>query len=113
MGGIENKLVYYKKGSESWGTPLIITGIPNNYINPPIEIYPNPAMGNIWIKTQTSDLPMIFELVDLKGQILMNEEINSDLYSINIDNYDSGIYIYRIHTHNGIYKYGKLRIANH
>lgn len=110
FGNVKNELVYYKKGQVTWGTPLIITEISNNNYEVNIELFPNPAKENIWIKTQTSNLPFTFELIDLNGQTLMIKEIKDGLSSVNVDKLPSGIYLYRLRNKNGTTKFGKLII---
>ena len=96
FGGMENKLVYYKKGQIIWGTPLIITGISEISIESEIELYPNPAKEIIWIKTVTANLPCSIELLNLNGQVLMGQELNSELTSLDIKKYTPGIYLFKI-----------------
>jgi hypothetical protein len=96
LGGMENKLVYYKKGQIIWGKPLIITGNSEISIESEIEFYPNPTKEIVWMKTISTNLPYFIELLNLKGQILMTKEIDSELTSINVKNYTAGIYLFRI-----------------
>jgi hypothetical protein len=98
MGGMENELVYYKKGQVIWGTPLTITGDSEISIEGDIEIYPNPTKETVWIKTITSILPYSIALLNLQGQILMTKEIDSELTCINVKKYTStsGIYLFKI-----------------
>lgn len=112
LGGTENSLVYYKKGLETWGAPLIITEISNTDIESSLEIFPNPAIENIYIRSQFSNLPLAFELVDLKGQIVMIEKVDTELYLINIAEIAHGIYIYRLKNNKGIINFGKLIITS-
>ena len=110
LGGAERNLVYYKKGQITWGTPLIVTGISNNKYENNIELFPNPAKENIWIKSQTSDLPFTFELIDISGQTLVLKEIKTSLFSINVDELPNRIYLYRLSNKNEMIKFGKLII---
>jgi hypothetical protein len=96
MGGMENKLVYYKKGQIIWGTPLIITGNSEVINENEIELYPNPAKEIIWIKIVTANLPSSIELMNNNGKVLMIKEINSELTCINLKKYTAGIYLFRI-----------------
>jgi hypothetical protein len=36
-------LVYYKKGDEEWGTPLVIVGVDEAKTLHDVKVYPNPA----------------------------------------------------------------------
>jgi hypothetical protein len=105
---IYNRLVYYKKGEEKGGTPLILTDIPEEYINNSIIVFPNPADDNIFITLLNTELPAVFELFDSQGQIIIQNEINSYTSTIKIDNYNSGLYLYRVRSIKGIIGYGKI-----
>ena len=103
-----NHLVYFKKGEETWGTPLIFTGIREDDISNSIIVFPNPADDYISIKLRIAEQPVVFELFDSQGQIIMQNEINSNTSTINIENYNSGLYLYRVKSNKGIIGYGKL-----
>lgn len=107
-GGITNKLVYYKKGSESWGMPLVITSVKEYSIEDKIDIYPNPAKNRIYITVQNLGLPIILEIVNIEGQVHIVGKVDSNSSSINIENLKSGIYIYRFSKNGEIVKTGKL-----
>jgi hypothetical protein len=110
LGGEECSLVYYKKGGKTWGTPLIISDIPDVKVNGGIEIYPNPAKGKFWIRIASSSLPAAFELIDLKGKTLLQKEINTELTPVIVDYELHGFYLYRIIQKSEIIHYGKLLI---
>jgi hypothetical protein len=110
FGSSTNRIVYYKKVEKTWGTPLILSDIPdiNDYLG--IEIYPNPTGEKIWIKIPSSNLPLTFELVDLSGKTLLRREIKAEMTSFKLDEYLKGIYLYRIINENKIVYHGKLLI---
>jgi type IX secretion system substrate protein len=102
------KLVYYKKGNITWGTPLVITGIEGHKKPLKAKVFPNPSNGQIWIETETTALPLIFELIDLHGRTLLIKEINSGYFSVDTGPYPSGIYLYQLQDKNGRVGHGKL-----
>jgi hypothetical protein len=65
-----NSLVYYKKSTHSWGTPLVITSTPEIPVLPSFKIYPNPAQSGFTISSQPEKLPLNFELIDISGEWL-------------------------------------------
>ncbi len=87
LGGTENKLVYYKKGEITWGTPLIVTNINDINQKENIIVFPNPAKDILCLSIPENVLPITFELIDTKGQIFLKKEINSDISSINIESF--------------------------
>jgi hypothetical protein len=110
MGGTENKLVYYKKGNETWGTPLVITAIEEDCTTENIEIYPNPVKDVVFITVQNPDLPLVFELINIEGSIVSTVEISSVSFAFNIEKYKSGMYLYRISKNDGVIVSGRLVI---
>lgn len=109
-GGVINKLVYYKKGSESWGVPLVITSIKDNSIEDKIEIYPNPAKNRINITVQNIEFPIMLEVLNMEGMILLTNKVDSNSSYINIETLKSGIYMYRFSKKGERIKTGKLII---
>lgn len=106
----ENKLVYYKKGNKTWGTPLIISDIKDTKLDKDILMFPNPTKDILWIKIINLDLPLTFELFNIKGQIIVKKDIVSEVSSISIKSYNKGIYMYRILGNSGIVKCDKIII---
>lgn len=101
--------VYYKKGSEEWGSPMTIvdeTGT-DNPDEPGITVFPNPAGNYVWL---TADIPVFFEIIDLHGSVLITELIDSGHQQIDTSKLKEGIYIYRIRKAEMVYKTGKLLI---
>lgn len=61
-----------------------------------IEIYPNPAVENIYVKIENSELKKVeFELFNIIGSSLdiKPEEISKNIYKINVDEYPPGYYL--------------------
>lgn len=110
IGGEELKMVYYRKGSKTWGTPLVISDIPEADEIVDLEIYPNPATDMIWIKMTSSSLPADFEITDLNGKTLLQKEIHSVLTQVKISDDLHGFYLYRIIQKSEIIHNGKLLV---
>jgi hypothetical protein len=108
LGGEDNQLVYYKKGSSAWGTPLVITGVKNNELEEIISVYPNPATDYVFIKIKLQDIPCYFELSNIQGKLTMKNKLDLNESVININNIDNGIYIYRLLLGDKIIKTGKI-----
>ncbi|MBP1663967.1 MAG: hypothetical protein H6Q19_1107 [Bacteroidetes bacterium] len=107
FGGEDNKLVYYKKGSSTWGTPLVITDVKNIKLDEFITVYPNPASDFIFVRSKLLS-PLDFELCDIHGRVIIKNK--PVLYESNIDvnSIDNGVYIYRLKLKNEIIKTGKI-----
>ena len=102
----EKKLVYYKKGDIEWGTPLKITGINDIKANA-IQVKYDKATESILINSDLPASSYSFELIDLKGQILIQEKITSSPYSISAGNLQRGLYLYRLVEGETVYS-GKI-----
>lgn len=109
-------LVYYKKGTEEWGSPvatncntLVPVESPITNFQPKIYIYPNPAKEKITVQIDdfTSGSIMVFSLIDLMGREIFKTPINQSPYHINfnsISNQSSlktGLYIWKLIGENG------------
>ncbi len=91
-GASEKKLVYYKKGEDSWGTPYDLTSIkrfqePENYF-----IYPNPAIDQIKIESSRGEIECI-RLFDLSGLLITEKTIRAPQYQLDLGLFEPGIYI--------------------
>ena len=108
---IEDDLVYYKKGNLEWGTPIdfdkIVTNKPEIIRKTDLTIYPNPATNSFRISS-IKELPLICELVDLSGKVIVKTNIeNSEFTYLNKKNL-KGVYFYRLISSKGVIKTGKL-----
>jgi len=109
-GGLTNKLVYYKKGSDSWGVPLVITSMPKIRTEDKIKIYPNPAKNRIYITVQNLGFPVMLKIVNMEGLVVLTNKVDSNSSSVNIENLKPGIYIYCFSKNDERIKAGKLII---
>jgi len=110
LGGRERKLVYYKKGQITWGTPLVITGVQDKEIESKIKVFPNPANNFITIQMEEYNQSAIFEILDLKGEIILTKAIDSKESKIGIADLKPGIYMYRLRDNSKVLKIDKLII---
>jgi len=108
IGSSNSQFVYYKKEDKTWGTPLVISDIPDIGKNSEIEIYPNPAKDEIRFKISSTSLPATFELIDLSGKTVMHAVINTENTSLKLDMDLIGIYLYRIINGKTTVQWGKL-----
>lgn len=64
-----------------------------------IMMYPNPTEGNLNIKAE--DMRHI-SITNSLGQVIYDNDVNSDNKVINMSQYNAGVYIIRIETENGV-----------
>lgn len=111
LGGAERKLVYYKKGGVTWGSPLIVTGISDNTKTKKIMIYPNPATSTVnIIFSNCSYQDSYIYIYNIQGQLQKAMHLVSNNSLINISDLSSGIYILKITDNESILKMDKLVI---
>jgi len=99
-------LVYYKKGNTTWGTPLILTGIKSLESNSNIIVTFNSINNKITIENLIENA--VFQLIDTKGAIKLKTKINVIQNSIQLNNLNKGLYLYRIFNSDKLLKSGKL-----
>lgn len=63
-----------------------------NEINVAVDLFPNPATDNVQISTAGEIIDHI-ELFDMKGQRLLVENVNSNLYQLKRGDLESGMYV--------------------
>jgi hypothetical protein len=107
-GGINMQLVYYKKGGNEWGNPMIFSKINEIEKEINIKIYPNPLNEIIQIEVDFSFIPINFELYDLSGKIVLNDKITSNNKSLSLKDINDGFYIYNLVKNSKILKKGKI-----
>ena len=61
--------------------------------NKNIEIYPNPAKNNINITNSNNS---IINIIDINGKTVLSDNVNSDMYNIDISKLNQGTYFVRI-----------------
>lgn len=106
---------YYFYDWKISGSPCISTRTPVTAIIDPtigiidnnkssIKIYPNPADHFIQLKTENpiSDNDEI-EITDLLGQVLLKENLVSELQTLNIKSFSKGIYIIKVKQAESVY----------
>ncbi len=81
-----------------------------------IEIYPNPAVENIFIKIENSELEKVeFELFNIIGNTLdiEPEEISKNTFKINVEEFPAGYYLIIIKDpitrFNQAFKFNKIK----
>lgn len=97
---IHEQLMYYKKGTHTWGTPHLITGIKsnvqsshNNY-----KVYPNPAQRKIRIESSTPLKSARF--YDMSGRLIKNVSIQQK-NALDVSGLSVGLYFIEIEQADG------------
>lgn len=75
-----------------------VTSINENNVSG-LMIYPNPAKDNLTIMAENMTR---ITVTNTLGQVVLDKSVNSDNEEINMSQYESGIYMVRIATENGV-----------
>ncbi|MCK5824595.1 MAG: T9SS type A sorting domain-containing protein [Ichthyobacteriaceae bacterium] len=93
--------------NSNMGSAYIFNNISNpNYLtNVNIEsddciFYPNPVKNKLTVKTKTSGITTI-KILNSIGEVILSKTSTSNSFSIDFQNYSSGIYILNVKTKNG------------
>ena len=84
--------------------PVIISSFRRNVNEPPVrtdiaKFYPNPAINNITIETNSFDA-LTYEIIDLTGKIIKNEVLHSKVQTIDISHLPPGTYLLHVFNEN-------------
>jgi hypothetical protein len=104
----ENSLVYYKKGSTVWGTPLVLTEIKRPESISSVEVYPNPATDKLTIRYEHQIGDISFELMNLQGEVVLKQNLSLSVNLVSLDSYSKGLYLYRLMDNGKLTKTGKI-----
>lgn len=91
----DETLVYYKKGTTTWGTPLITSSIQEN-LPSAIEIYPIPSDQIITIKGNKQELD--YKIRDISGKMMMQGSIDIGSDKIDLGNLLPGVYLVKFQS---------------
>ena len=99
---------YYDNDCESDGAPAYdnpdnnyvqveVTGMGEN--NDKVALYPNPTSGNVTI--EAAGMSRI-TVVSVLGQVVFDTEVSVDTYTLNMAQFNTGMYMVRINTESGV-----------
>lgn len=93
-GGGESSdyLVYYKKGTEEWGYPLLVDVSNYKADNLDLTIYPNPTTTSITCKYEKPFNGWV-KIYSTQGVLIKKQDLQPELRTIDISYLNPGIYI--------------------
>lgn len=98
------RMVYYKKGNESCGTPINfaqLLGTIDLTIQNSIQIFPNPSQDEITIEFSTGITPQQIIITDEFGREIKKFNTQKSITQLDIQSLASGIYFLKIQIQNG------------
>jgi hypothetical protein len=103
------ELVYYSNGTQTFGTPYYtLEGVNNisNTLN--IDLSPNPTTGTLHLSLSDVGQNYQFILTDLLGKEILSKPISQTETTLDVSNFASGIYLWRLVGKNGTIKTEKV-----
>lgn len=104
------ELIYYKKGTETEGTPFSFTNINSFSAQKSVQIYPNPASDYLVITSEKNLFPLTLNLMDVHGRIVMKSIIDHSGETLSISHLPKGMYMYRLILNDELIQTGKFII---
>lgn len=91
------RLVYYKKGSQTWGNPWPENvGVKEALMKEMnIHVYPNPVKNALTLINNNSH-SLVLKLYSIKGELLIEQIMIPGETLVNMENLQSGLYFYSI-----------------
>ena len=74
-----------------------VTGLNENDSN--VALFPNPTNGNVTI--QATGMSRI-TVVSVLGQVVYDTELNADEFTLNMAQFNAGMYMVRVYTEDGM-----------
>jgi hypothetical protein len=63
-----------------------------------VAVYPNPSEGIIHVEFEKTVLPVLFEICDMNGAIMLSRELNDLKSEVSLDNIGKGLFLFKIIT---------------
>ena len=73
----------------------------NNLADPGVDIYPVPTSDKLYIKLPGSE-PAKLQIINLKGQILLSRQLKNQVETIDLSEFEKGMYTIRIITNDNL-----------
>lgn len=97
------ELMYFKKGDDEWGEPILILGQEEINDNAFLNIYPNPASDRLYIDFYRNTKKMV-SVYTINGRKMLSEKMNSNQNSLNISELYPGTYLIAVYYDKEVFK---------
>ena len=78
---------------------LIAVNVGLNEQSDNVALFPNPTKGNVTIQAPGMNR---ITVVSVLGQVVFDTEVNADEYTLNMAQFNAGMYMVRVHNENGV-----------
>jgi hypothetical protein len=112
--GPKNLLVYYRKSTTTWGTPLDCDSLlqlntPEYAKNQKLNIYPNPTTSQITVSAPAQvAYPCQLEVIDIAGRTVLELTMDKPTMAFDLGNIKAGVYTLNLITGKGEIFRGKV-----
>lgn len=62
----------------------------------PLKLYPNPVANELWVHNENFTANTDLQIFDLNGRLIRNEQAAKNIFSVNVSDLPSGVYIVQI-----------------
>ena len=103
------ELIYYADSSSTWGSPYYTfsTGI-ESLSNSESIVYPTLNDGKFRLATALDKPPVEFLVYDILGKVVLHQIITANNTLINLQQYGSGVYVWKLTEQSKIAGSGKI-----
>lgn len=112
VDGYTDQLIYYSKGSETWGTPYYDFPTAIQAVNPTeaqISLFPTVNDGSFTVKIPVGSLlPVNWVVYDITGREVKSISLTDLNNPITLDNCSQGVYVWKAFSKNGLLQTGKI-----
>ena len=102
----QKELVYFKQGSESWGTPVAtdcstLVGLDDrkNSVDNHLRLFPNPASDKIVINSTVTGL---LSILNLNGKLVLQQTLITPATTLDISTLHPGMYVVKLVNSKGV-----------
>lgn len=82
----------------------LATGMINDEIKMPLELFPNPVADKLIVKSDQSMIERNFTIYNIIGNVMMKGELSSDHTQLNLNAFSPGLYFFKLDGYTGYYK---------
>jgi glucose/arabinose dehydrogenase len=82
----------------------------NSFVSKSLQLYPNPASSEVFIKANGMTFPASVNIFDITGKLLLSHSLHADTNAITTSALQSGVYMVNIKDHSGADFNSKLTI---
>ncbi len=101
------KIMYYKKGTEEWGQPLVLGTSEEETLQTQITVSPNPSKDVLNFNFGTVSDPMTIQIIDNTGQIVQTITAVGET-KMDVSKFKKGLYLYHISSSGKKHYSGKI-----